>query len=254
MLTLKCKEIYDLIEARWYNVFYVWLYGSQNYNLDTPSSDFDFKVLIIPSLEDLVRKQKPLSTMYEFDWWQVEVKDIRNYIESAVKVNINFLEILCTQYFYSPYDELAEQMRSYFVPLLKNQWCQYVRATHWMMMQKFHALRHPFPSKLDVIAKFGYDPKQLCHIQRLSWEIFDYCQWKTTYFLQDWEHRDLLIMLKEWGVPDSSVDSYVQDVLQSTQVVMDEYLKTHSDTFDVKDSMVKFSQDLIINFILCQTK
>ena len=61
-------------------------------------------------------------------------------------------------------------------------------------------------------------------------------------------------MLKEGGVPDSSVDSYVQDVLQSTQIVMDEYLKTHSDTFDVKDSMVKFSQDLIINFILCQTK
>lgn len=37
-----------------------------------------------------------------------------------------------------------------------------------MQEQKFHALRHPFPSKLDVIERFGYDPKQLCHIIRLA--------------------------------------------------------------------------------------
>lgn len=254
MLTLKCKEVYDLIESKWYNVFYVWLYGSQNYNLDTPSSDFDFKVLIIPSLEDLVRKQKPLSTMYEFEWWQVEVKDIRNYIESAVKVNINFLEILSTNYFWSDDYDLAEQMRSFFVPLTKNQWCQYLRATHWMMMQKFHALRHPFPSKVDVIAKFGYDPKQLCHIQRLSFEIFDYCNWKTPDFWIDWDERDLLIWLKEWKVPDSAVDSYVESILQCTQVVMDKYLSEHKDSFETKGQMIRFSQDLIINYIIWSLK
>lgn len=249
-LTIKCEEVAHDLKKKWYNVFYVGLYGSQNYNLHTEKSDYDFKALIIPTLSDLVKNSKPLSKVYEYEWGQVEVKDIRNYIESAVKVNINFLEILSTQYFWCDDDELADKMRSFFVPLIKNQWCQYLRATHWMMMQKFHALRHPFPSKLDVIAKFGYDPKQLCHIQRLSFEIFDYCKGITPNFIVDWDERDLLMWLKEWKVPNSAVDSYVESILHSTQIVMDEYLSTHKDSFEIKEQMIMFSQDLITNYII----
>ena len=97
----KLKEAYDELSKE-YNVFYIALYGSQNYNLQTENSDLDFKAIIIPTLEDLVNQNKPTSKVYMYDWGQIEVKDIRNYIESAVKVNVNFIELLNTEYYYSP--------------------------------------------------------------------------------------------------------------------------------------------------------
>ena len=35
-------------------------------------------------------------------------------------------------------------------------------------MEKYHALKHPYPSKLDVLAKYSYDPKQLHHLMRVE--------------------------------------------------------------------------------------
>lgn len=36
-----------------------------------------------------------------------------------------------------------------------------------MIMEKYSALRHPYPSIVHKIERFGYDPKQLHHIIRL---------------------------------------------------------------------------------------
>ena len=35
-------------------------------------------------------------------------------------------------------------------------------------MEKYHAMEHEYPSKVDVLAKFGYDPKQLHHLLRVE--------------------------------------------------------------------------------------
>lgn len=38
-----------------------------------------------------------------------------------------------------------------------------------MAREKFHALCHAYPSKVEVLEKFGYDPKQLHHLIRLKY-------------------------------------------------------------------------------------
>jgi hypothetical protein len=35
-------------------------------------------------------------------------------------------------------------------------------------MEKYHAMEHAYPSKVDVLAKWGYDPKQLHHLLRVE--------------------------------------------------------------------------------------
>ena len=35
-------------------------------------------------------------------------------------------------------------------------------------MEKYHALQHEYPSKVDVLAQWGYDPKQLHHLLRVE--------------------------------------------------------------------------------------
>ena len=77
----------------------IFLYGSQNYNTDLEESDIDSKVILIPTIEDLCLK-KPISKEVHFENNEhCEVKDIREMANMFKKQNINFLEILYTDYF-----------------------------------------------------------------------------------------------------------------------------------------------------------
>lgn len=241
----KMKEV-NIELSKTYNVFYIALYGSQNYWIDTEHSDLDFKAIIIPTLEDLVNQTKPTSKVLEYDWWQVEIKDIRNYIESAVKVNVNFIELLSTEYYHSIYTE-AEEFRSFFKPLLDEQGIIYLRACYWMIMQKFHALRHPFPSKMEVIEKFGYDPKQLCHIVRLTKLIERYVKRKDYSFFHKLDERLHLMSLKRDKMSEKDVDTIVEGNLKYAQLLIDSYQK--EPTFKTKYKLIQFSRDLIIKTI-----
>ena len=46
--------VVDMLKEMGYKVVYVALYGSQNYNLETPKSDLDFKAMVVPTLDDIV--------------------------------------------------------------------------------------------------------------------------------------------------------------------------------------------------------
>ena len=71
------KRAYDFIADKGYTVFVITLYGSQNYGLDTPDSDLDYKAIVIPSIDDVVLNRNPASTSYEFEGGLIDVKDIR---------------------------------------------------------------------------------------------------------------------------------------------------------------------------------
>lgn len=242
----RAKQVYEFVQSKWYRVFYVALYGSQNYGIDTPSSDFDWKAIVVPSLEDLISQTKPTSKVYEYEWGQIEVKDIRNYIESAVKVNVNFIELLNTEYFYSEDMPNAMKLRSFFKPLLDEQGEIYLRACRWMMEQKFHALRHPYPSKLDVLGKFGYDPKQLCHIVRLHRLMWRYTCWDYS-FMHEWWEKSFLIDIKRWMVPNEKVDAWASAHMLEADVHIKRY--EQKPTFNAKKSLIEFSRDIIYQYI-----
>ena len=77
------------------HILNITLYGSQNYNIDTPYSDVDVKAIYVPSLADAVLENK--WTSFEFHNIQnehCELKDIREMFNCFRKQNINFLEIL----------------------------------------------------------------------------------------------------------------------------------------------------------------
>ena len=99
---MKCvQEHYD--EALQYfpeeQIVGVFLQGSQNYELDYAGSDVDTKLIVVPSFKDICLNKKPVSTTHvrandeHTDW-----KDIRLYMETFRKQNLNFLEILFTPY------------------------------------------------------------------------------------------------------------------------------------------------------------
>lgn len=76
------------------------LHGSQNYHLDFSTSDVDTKIIITPDFIDVVKNKPPINEIVAMDnKEQITFKDIRLYIESLRKQNINFVETLFTDWY-----------------------------------------------------------------------------------------------------------------------------------------------------------
>ena len=94
-------ESVAVVEKLGYTPLYAANYGSHNYNLDINNneyqSDIDTKVIILPTLEELVNNSKPVSTTIPISTGQCDIKDIRAFIPTLLKANIQFLEILTSK-------------------------------------------------------------------------------------------------------------------------------------------------------------
>lgn len=92
------KRINELKPIEGYKFFGAFLYGSQNYNLDTENSDIDLVILYIPIAERLVNLAPPLSKEEILIQTKEKnvLKDIRLFIKELLKGSPNALEILYT--------------------------------------------------------------------------------------------------------------------------------------------------------------
>jgi predicted nucleotidyltransferase len=156
----------------------IFLQGSQNYGLDYKDSDIDTKCIITPSFRNVALVGKPVSTTHvrENDE-HTDVKDIRLYIQTFRKQNLNFLEILFTKYFILPNKEFEVQWNR----LVDNREkiahfdvCKNVKAMCGVAAEKYFAMEHKYPSRMEWVNKFGYDPKQLHHLIRVKEYLLKY--------------------------------------------------------------------------------
>lgn len=149
----------------------VFLQGSQNYGLDYEGSDIDTKCIVLPTLEDLIFNRKPVSTTHVLpNEEHLDLKDVRLYFQTFRKQNLNFMEILFTKY--KIVNPIYEQ---YWNRLIENneQIARYnpvgaVKTMKGIALEKYHAMEHKYPSKVDLINSIGYDPKQLHHLFRVE--------------------------------------------------------------------------------------
>ena len=149
----------------------IFLQGSHNYRLDIPTSDVDTKLILVPTFKDIAMNRQPISTTHiRANEEHIDEKDIRLYMQTFRKQNLNFLEILFTNY-------------KIINPLYENEWNRLiaarekiarmnpyraVKSMYGIAMEKYHAMCHPYPSKLAILEKYGYDPKQLHHLLRVE--------------------------------------------------------------------------------------
>lgn len=173
------KYIMDNIENKlqWlkentdHNIIYIALQGSQNYDMQIYSEDYmsdvDVKAICIPSLDDIVRSKKMFSHTYEMeDDSHIDVKDIRLYINLWKKSNPQLLEILFTKY-YICMNEKFRKILNMGDRIAAANPDKLLNCIMGMQMQKYKALKHPYPKIKEKIEKYGYDPKQAHHIIRL---------------------------------------------------------------------------------------
>ena len=217
----------------------VFLQGSQNYELDYEGSDVDTKLIVVPSFKDICLNKKPVSTTHvrandeHTDW-----KDVRLYMETFRKQNLNFLEILFTDFYI-------------INPMYKEEWNRLVAAREFIArmnvhravksmkgiaMEKYHAMEHRYPAKVDIIDKYGYDGKQVSHLDRVD----DYLE----RYINGEPYKDCLIptpkrrprmmdfkMLSVYPLEEARV--IAKEILDHTVAMADEFCAKHPDQEEV---------------------
>lgn len=150
----------------------IFLQGSQNYGLDYEGSDIDTKCIITPTLKEIALARKPKSTTHiRANDEHIDLKDIRLYIQTFRKQNLNFLEILYTSYAFFPNAAFRSEWQRLIDHREEITHYDPVRSVKSMMgiaSEKYFAMEHHYPARMAWIEKFGYDPKQLHHLLRVS--------------------------------------------------------------------------------------
>lgn len=215
------------------------LQGSQNYRLDLPSSDVDTKLIVVPSFKEIALNSKPVSTTHiRANEEHIDFKDIRLYMETFRKQNLNFLEILFTPYALvnSDYnDEWQRLVNAREQIAHMNPW-RAVKSMKGIALEKYHAMEHAYPSKVDVLAKHGYDPKQLHHLVRVDNYLTRYINGESyeECLIPDEVMIAFLLELKmgKWDL--AAARSLAKYSLEHIEKIADDFLSKTSDQEDAE--------------------
>ena len=149
----------------------IFLQGSQNYGLDYEGSDIDTKLIVLPSFEDIAFNKKPVSTTHvRANEEHIDFKDLRLYMQTFRKQNLNFLEILFTEFkILNPqYEEMWNVLVKNRERIARYNEFQAIKSMKGIALEKYHAMKHPYPSKMAIIEEHGYDGKQVHHLIRVE--------------------------------------------------------------------------------------
>lgn len=185
----RLKEHLD--EALAANDIYDWFViasnGSVNYELDNENSDVDSKLLVIPSLHDLVfnKRNNYLHVMSDSEE-HVEVKDIALYMKTILKQNINFVETLFAKYTIvnHKYQDFWDVLQENRERIARYDTKRAVNCMLGMMKQKRIQMTKPTPGRQESIDKIGYDAKSYHHLKRLYFFL--------EHYADGWSYADCL--------------------------------------------------------------
>ena len=215
----------------------VFYQGSGNYGLDYEGSDVDTKCITTPTFKEIALNKKPLSTTHirENDE-HIDLKDIRLYIQTFRKQNLNFLEILYTPYFYLPNENFVVQWNRLVEKREDITHYDPVRSVKSMMgiaSEKYFAMEHHYPARMKWIDKYGYDPKQLSHLLRIE----EYLQ---RYIAQE-SYKDCLLTKQADYL--KAVKLGFHNLTEAREIAKKSYNNIHS----ICDNFIEKNKNTLIN-------
>lgn len=211
--------------------------GSPNYGLDYENSDIDTKLILIPTFEEIVFNKKPISTTHILNNNEhLDAKDLRLYFQTFAKQNLNFLEILFTPYaitntLYEDYWDMLVKEREMIAHM--NPY-RAVKSMYGIAMEKYHAMEHEYPSKVEIIRRFGYDGKQVHHLLRVEDYLRRYIAGESyiNCLHPSIKIVDKLMAYKRQEIPLDIARKEAKESLEKITQMANIYCSTHKDSVD----------------------
>lgn len=230
------------LEKLGYNVVYIGLYGSQNYNLHDEESDIDVRAIIVPTLEDIISRKKT-SKKYSTEFGDIDVKDLLTYYEVVAKGNFSFIEPIQTQYFIGD-----KKIRDIFKDIKVN-----LKSVKGAMYEKAKAFTHRYPSKKEEFEKWGFDPKQLHHIFRLinilrlkddtkSFIVHEGLD--RSYFLSIKRNENNICQLMGFdeNTKKEKIEKFIKEVIENEELIPKDYVY---ESIDLDEKITKYLLDYL---------
>ena len=145
------------------------LVGSHNYNLNTETSDKDYKVFVFPTFDDLYNKKEIAKSKVSNDL-DYEVHDIRKLSQLWWKANINFIEVLFSRdvmYYIDRDNDLVQFIEQNDSELATMNLPYLYDACMGMSLRKQKDMLIDSPARHNNIEKYVYDTKSACHAIRV---------------------------------------------------------------------------------------
>lgn len=217
------------------------LYGSQNYSMADEKSDIDTKVLVVPSLADVVCARRPVSFEHHCENGEhINFVDVREFVHQLLKQNPNTLETLFTEYFVinPPFKGVW-----YFI------WSHREDFAHINPHKAVDTMRHMANANYHQMKKNGFDHKKLATMLRLEKAIGDYilgCKYEhvlksdqASFFLR--VKRGNFIENEEQGL------RFAQETYEAVNRIADRYTKhvPDMDNEKVKEKLMRALSDLV---------
>ena len=181
------------------NIVGIFYQGSGNYGLDYAGSDVDTKLIVTPPFKDIALARKPVSTTHiRENEEHIDFKDIRLYIDTFRKQNLNFLEILFTPYkkINIYYEKEWQRLVDSREDIVHYDPVRSIKSMMGIASEKYFAMEHHYPLRMSWIEKYGYDPKQLHHLLRVQDFLYKYINGNDYSDCLKATNPDLLIKIK----------------------------------------------------------
>jgi len=172
--------------------------GSQNYDLDNALSDVDTKLLLMPTFNDLALNQQAVSTTHVLkNNEHMDLKDVRLFVPTLRKQNVNFVEMLFTDFYFvnSLYEEEWMKLVAAREQVARFSPNRTVMAMRGIACNKYKVFNNKVSEGFRE--DLGYDPKQVYQMGRVVEFVHRYVKGEESYAeLLKSQQRDLLLELK----------------------------------------------------------
>ena len=238
----------------------VFLRGSQNYELDDENSDIDSILLCTPSINEICQGVSPKSeTIILPNNEHIDVKDIRVLGQQILKQSPQFMECLFTPYHYinPTYQEAWDQLQRHVSFYYSMDKIRMLKAMRGYAHEKYHALCHPYHSRMEYIEKYGYDPKQLMHLARYKELVKDFTLGKPFPDILVCQNPDIEAYLRELKSGKFNLEA-AQRIADQTLQMADSYANLFIEHYQRDDTLFELGESNlkydIANFIKTSLK
>lgn len=234
----------------------LYLFGSQNYCLDNENSDIDLVGIVIPTLDDLILKNKPTSHIIEKENGHIDVKDIRIFLNCLVKSNPAYIELIYSDYKLFKNDtfkQYDQEIQNILEENQKDLLVKFMKSSYGIMLSKKSNMYKKTPTYKDNIEKYGYEGKNFSHLIRMESLINQIYERESLSYI-NWvpiENREEILMAKRSEYSLDEVEIISNRILERSKYKVDKFCETHQENASkIQEEMNQLSLKIIKNSIL----